>query len=171
MLPGEHKSRESLNDSELCHSRSGMGLGNCEAILTLAVPHFREVWDSPTARLRQEGSSQTGWGAEEKGRAQKCTSLSYGLDNNQMKAANDLCLPSLQEGCMRQFGLHQSDLRLRIKDHNLSHNHSVTTKNQLFLRQPTSASESTVFSKSISSSEIMFLNLPRRPPVQNLEDS
>lgn len=62
-----------------------MGLGNCEAILTLAVPHFREVSDSPTAGLRQEGSSRTGWGTEEKGKAQKRTSLSYGLDNNQMR--------------------------------------------------------------------------------------
>lgn len=70
-----------------------------------------------------------------------------------------------------QFGVHQNAFRPRTKHHKLWHNYSTTTKNLLVLRYPASncASGSTVFSKSISSSEIIFLNLPHRPPIQDLE--
>lgn len=57
---------------------------------------------------------------------------------------------------MVQFGLHWNTFRLRITDHKLQHKHSVTTKSQLVLRQPTSATGNTPLSKSSSSSETTF---------------
>lgn len=147
----------------------GWGLERVWSNLRLAVPHFREEssrWQS----LLQEGSSLTGWGVEDTGTAQNCTCLFYDLENNQIRRQKTFFLPSVQKDG-EQFGLHQNAFRLQIKQHKLWHNYSITTKNLLVLRFPASnsARRSTVFSKSISSSEIMFLNLPHRSPIQDSE--
>lgn len=145
----------------------GWGLERVWSDLRLAVPHFREEssrWQS----LLQEGSSLTGWGVEDERKAQNCTCLFYDLENNQLRRQMTFSLPSVQKDG-EQCGLHHNAFRLRIKHHKLWHNYSITNKNLLVLRYPASASGSTVSSKSISSSEIMFLNLPHRPPIQDLE--
>lgn len=149
----------------------GWGLERVWSDLRVAVPHFREEssrWQS----LLQEGSSLTGWEVEDKGKAQNCTCLFYDLENDQIRRQKTFSLPSVQKD-REQFGLHQNAFRLRSKHHKLWHNYSITTKNLLVLRYPASNSArgSTVFSKSISSCEIIFLNLPQRPPppIQDLE--
>lgn len=169
-LPREHKSRRSLNDSELCHSRSGMRLGKSvkqsKAACSSLQGGKQQVAESPARGLIPD---RLGNGGQEKGSELHLPLLGPGKLSNQK--ANDLSfLPSVQKE-RDQFGLHQNTFRLRIKHEKLWHNYSITTKNLLVLRHPSSnsASRSTVFSKSISSSEIMFLSLPHRPPIQDLE--
>lgn len=107
-------------------------------------------------------------GNGDKGKAQDCTCLFYDLENNQIRRQMTFFLPSVQKDG-EQCGLHQNAFKLQIKHHKLWHNYSITTKNLLVLRYPASASGSTVFSKSISNSAIMFPNLSPRPPIQDLE--
>lgn len=74
----------------------GWGLERVWSDLRLAAPHFREEssrWQS----LLQEGSSLTGWGAEDERKAQNCTCLFYDLENNQLRRQMTFFLPSVQK--------------------------------------------------------------------------
>lgn len=123
----------------------------------------QQVAESPARGLIPDRLGSGGWG--KRLRTAPAFSTTWKIINSEGKwLFSSKCT---EDG--EQCGLHQNVFRLRIKHHKLWHNYSITTKNLLVLRYPASASGSTVSSKSISSSEIMFLNLPHRPPIQDLE--
>lgn len=142
----------------------GWGLGRVWSNLRLAAPQEekQQVAESPARELI---SYRLGSGGQAKG-----SELHPPFLWNQIRRQMTFFLPSVQKD-REQFGLHQNAFRLWIKHQKLWHNYSITANNLLVLTYPASnsASRSTAFSKSTSNSEIMFLNLPQRPPIQDLE--